>query len=252
MNALKLIVTDIDGCIGLGEGQPYELEILAHLARMNRAAQQGERVPAVTLCSGRPAAYVDAMMQVIDGFLPAVYENGAGLYFPGSYRFVWNRAIPTSASKTIAQARELIEAEVVQPGIGYFQPGKEMSITMLAMPGYSLHQVGRAAQAALDGWDLSCSVEVSVTTVEIRLGGLDKGAGVKWLASETAIPLTEMVGVGDARSDLAFLDLLGTAAAPANADAEVKARVDYVSPYEYGWGLLDIIEHYTSSGRSSI
>ncbi len=252
MNDFKLIVTDIDGCIGLGEGRPYELETLARLARMNRAAQQGERAPAVTLCTGRPAAYVDAMMQVIDGFLPAVYENGAGLYFPENYRFVWNHAIPASARKTIAQARELIEAEVVQPGIGYLQPGKEMSITMLAMPGYSLDQVGRAARAALDGWNLPCNVEVSVTTVEIRLGGLDKGAGVKWLASETAIPLAEMVGVGDARGDLVFLDLLGAAAAPANADAEVRARVDYVSPYEYGRGLLDIIEYFMSSGKSSI
>lgn len=244
MSKFKLIVTDIDGCIGRGEGQPYELETLAHLARMNRAAQQDWTGMAVTLCSGRPAAYVDAMMQVINGFLPAVYENGAGLYFPKGYRFVWNPAIPAAARRTLVQTRELLDAAIVRPGVGYFQPGKEMSLTLLAMPGYSLDQVGHAVRTALEGKNLPCITEISVSTVEIRLPGLDKGTGVKWLASEIGISLTEMVGVGDARGDLVFLNLLGASGTPANAEDDVKAAADYVSSLEYGDGLVDIIEYY--------
>ena len=242
MDQLRLIVTDIDGCIGKGEGRPYDLETLMHLANMNRAAQLGRSVLALTLCTGRPAAYVDAMMQVVNGFVPAIFENGAGLYFPDSYRFVWNPASFLSARKVIIQARELLENEVIQAGIGYFQPGKEMSLTLLPMPGYTLNDVGKAATSALDGWNLPCTVEVSVSTVEVRLDGLDKGEGIKWLASETGIPLSSMAGIGDALGDIAFLSLVGFSAAPSNAEPEVKALVDYVSPYEYERGLLDIIE----------
>ena len=51
-----------------------------------------------------------------------------------------------------------------------------------------------------------------------------------------------MAGVGDALGDIAFLTLVGFSAAPSNAEPEVKALVDYVSPYEYERGLLDIVE----------
>jgi hydroxymethylpyrimidine pyrophosphatase-like HAD family hydrolase len=110
------------------------------------------------------------------------------------------------------------------------------------MPGYTLNDVGDAAISALDGWNLPCTAEVSVSTVEVRLDGLDKGEGVKWLASETGISLSNMAGVGDAPGDIAFLNLVGFSAAPSNAEPEVKALVDYVSPYEYERGFLDIIK----------
>jgi len=239
---LKLLVTDIDGCIGMGEGRPYDLKVILHLAEMNRAARRGGAVPAVTLCTGRPAAYVDAMVQVLNGFLPAVFENGAGLYFPNGYRFAWHPSLGQSATKVIAQARDLLQVGVVETEVGYFQPGKEMSLTLLAMPGYTLADVGRAAADALAGWGLPCRVDVSVTTVEVRFEGLDKGAGLKWLASETGYALSNMIAVGDAEGDITFLQLAGCSAAPANADPAVKAMVDYVSPYAYERGLLDIVE----------
>ena len=115
------------------------------------------------------------------------------------------------------------------------------------MPGYTLDDVGRAAAEALAGTDLPCRVEVSVTSVGIWLDGVDKGAGLQWLAAETGIALSQMVGVGDAPGDIPFLKLTGLSAAPANAEPQVRSMVNYVSPYEYGRGLLDIIEW--SQGR---
>jgi hypothetical protein len=51
---IRLVVTDVDGCLGPGEAQPYDFEVLMRLADMNQAARRGEPVPAVTLCTGRP------------------------------------------------------------------------------------------------------------------------------------------------------------------------------------------------------
>jgi hydroxymethylpyrimidine pyrophosphatase-like HAD family hydrolase len=240
--SIRLIVSDIDGCLGPGEGQPYDLEVLGRVAECNRRAKRGEGTPAVTLCSGRPAAYVDAMMQAISGFVPAIFENGAGLYFPEGYRFAWNPALPASARATIRRARELLAERVVQTGLATIQPGKEMAVTLLPSPGHRLDEVGDAATATLEGEGLACRVEVSVSTVGIWPEGIDKGAGVRWLAKETGIPLAEMAGVTDTWDDLPFLRLVGFRAAPANADREVTQNADYVSPYEDGRGLVDIIE----------
>ena len=84
---MKLIVLDCDGVLSKGEAQPFDPALLARLARLNRRAGAGESVPAVTLNTGRPSPYVEAVMQAIDGWQPALYENGAGLYFPKTYRF---------------------------------------------------------------------------------------------------------------------------------------------------------------------
>ena len=64
---------------------------------------------------------------------------------------------------------------------------------------------------------------------------------MRWLSRETGIPLDRIGGIGDSASDLKFLSILGPSAAPANAADEVKARVDYVSPYEDGDGVVDIL-----------
>lgn len=245
---IRLIVTDIDGCLGPGEAQPYDFSVLMALAQMNRAARRGEPVPAITLCTGRSAAYVDAMMQTIDGFLPAIYENGAGMYIPQGYRFAWNPAISAETRRAMRQVRELLEEQVVNAGIGYLQPGKESSLTFLPMPGFSLDDVGRAALKALDGRSWPFCVEVSVTTVGIWPEGIDKGVGLKWLAESVGLPLAQAAGVGDAEGDICFLEMAGFSAAPANAEPKVKAAVDYVSPLEQGQGLLDIIEHLEAAG----
>jgi hydroxymethylpyrimidine pyrophosphatase-like HAD family hydrolase len=249
-NLIRLIVTDIDGCLGPGEAQPYDLEVLGRVAECNRRARRGEEVPAITLCSGRPAAYVDAMMQAVSGFVPAVFENGAGLYFPEGYRFAWNPALPGSARATIRRARELVEECLVQTGVATVQPGKEMAVTLFPSPGHHLDEVGAAAMAALKGKGLACRVEVSVSSVGIWLDGIDKGSGVRWLAKETGIPLAEMAGVTDTWDDLPFLRLVGFRAAPANADHQVRQSADYVSPYRDGRGLLNIIECILGRGAS--
>ena len=240
---IRLVVTDIDGCLGEAEGVPFDPDVLRQIAGWNRSARRGEAVPAVTLCSGRPAPYVDAMVQVIAGYHPAIHENGAGLYFPQPYRFAWHPALPPDSAKILWLARERLEAAVVQAGAGHFQPGKERALTLLAAPGHAPAEVGSACERALQELGLPLVVHVSLATVGIWLKGVDKGTGVEWLAAETGIPLEQMAGVGDTEADMCFLRLCGFSAAPANAEDGVKARVDYVSHLEYGQGLLDIIEH---------
>jgi hydroxymethylpyrimidine pyrophosphatase-like HAD family hydrolase len=78
---------------------------------------------------------------------------------------------------------------------------------------------------------------------------VDKGSGVKWLSEETDIPLTQIGGIGDSTSDQKFLCLVGYSAAPANATDEIKVAVDYVSPYENGDGVVDILQTWSRTVR---
>jgi len=201
-------------------------------------------VSAVTLCTGRQEPYVEVLMEAIGAYLPGIYENGCGLYLPGSYRFIEHPLITVAVRDALTAAKATLYHQVVTPGLGYFQPGKEVSLTLYPSPGTSVRFLRQAVAEALSGHEKLFRVQASVSCVDVTPAGIDKGTGVRWLSKETGIPLVDMGGIGDSASDLTFMRLVGHSAAPANAVAEVKAFVEYIAPYEDGDGVVDILRRW--------
>lgn len=188
-------------------------------------------------------------MQAIDGFRPAIYENGAGLYFPIPYRFAENPAISAEQREAREQIRRILRETIIADGLAQFQPGKDLTVTLYpAREGIGFEQLAQAARRALGNQADGFSVRASVSSVEILPDGIDKGTGIEWLAREVGVPLREIAGIGDAPGDLAFLSRVGFSAAPANATDDVKRAVQYVSPLENGQGVVDILSHWLKGG----
>jgi len=242
--AVRVAVIDIDGCLTPGEAGEWNWQALQTVADLNRRARSGEPVPAVTLCTGRQEPYVEVLMQAIGAYLPGIYENGCGLYFPDSYRFIEHPSITVAVRDTLTVAKATLYHQVVAPGLGYFQPGKEASLTLYPSRGTSVRILRQAVAEALSGHEALFRVQASVSCVDVTPAGIDKGTGVRWLSKETGIPLADMGGIGDSASDIPFMRLVGHSAAPANAAAEVKAFVEYVAPYRNGDGVVDILRYW--------
>lgn len=247
-DAMRLAVVDVDGCLTPGEAQDWNWRALRFLQRLNRRARRGEAVPAVTLCTGRQEPYVEALMQAIGAYLPGIYENGCGLYLPDCYRFVEHPSITPESRSALAEAKSIVQRKVVAPGLGHFQPGKEVSLTLYPLPGTSVGELLRAVTGIFAAHGPMFTVQASVSCVDVTPAGIDKGSGVRWLSEETEIPLGQMGGIGDSGSDLRFLRLVGQSAAPANATPEVKAAVDLTSAYENGDGVVDVLQQWCSRG----
>ena len=239
---LRLLVVDVDGVLSPGEAAPFDFTVLQLLAELNDRARHDPMHLAITLCTGRPAPYVEVLMQIIHGFYPAIYEHGAGLYIPTPYGFTWHPSLTPAVQAQLMQLHSILHDALVATDRAYFQPGKSASLSLFARPGVSLHEVYREAERLAHQCGDAFLVELGATCVNIMVRGLDKAEGVRWLSRETAIPLQEMAGVGDAQGDIAFMQLLGWAAAPANAHAAVKQMAHYTSAYEDGRGLVDILE----------
>jgi hydroxymethylpyrimidine pyrophosphatase-like HAD family hydrolase len=146
--------------------------------------------------------------------------------------------------EALALAKATIAEQVVAPGLGYFQPGKEVSISVLPSPGQEVDGLRLLVEAALSAHSSLLTVQTSVDCVDVTPPGIDKGAGLRWLSDVVDIPLEGIGGIGDSSSDLSFLRLVGQSAAPANAVAEVKASVAYLSAYEDGDGVVDILHYW--------
>jgi hydroxymethylpyrimidine pyrophosphatase-like HAD family hydrolase len=243
---VRLAVVDVDGCLTPGEAGDWNWQALRSIQDLNRRARRGEAVPAVTLCTGRQEPYVEVLMQAIAAFLPGIYENGCGLYFPDRYRFAEHPSITAKTRQALVEARAIVYREVVLAGLGYLQPGKEASLTVYPLPGIGVSRLFQAVADVFSDQGTSFAVQASVTCVDVIPAGIDKGTGVTWLSEETGIPLAQMGGIGDSTSDLKFLRLVGHSAAPANATAGVQAAVAYTSAFDDGDGVVDILHRWCS------
>jgi phosphoglycolate phosphatase (TIGR01487 family) len=79
-------------------------------------------------------------------------------------------------------------------------------------------------------------------SVMILPSGVDKGTGLTAALAKLAISSAEIVGVGDAENDWAFLRLCGYSVAVANAIDSLKRQVDYVTHSKFGAGAAEVIE----------
>lgn len=241
---MKLIVLDCDGVISKGEAQPFNLTLFARLAELNRRARLGDEVPAVTLNTGRPSSYVEAVMQAIDGWQPALYENGAGMYLPQTYQFQTTPLLSADHQANLREVLQVIDQQFVRTGFLYWQPGKRVCHTLFAHPPHRINDFVPEIQATIRQVSPDFVAVPAVLALNIFPAHITKGTGLQWLAGVTNIDPADMVGVGDSSSDVAFLRHVGRAAAPSNATADVQAVVEFVSTRENAAGLLDILDHW--------
>mgnify|MGYP001819102234 FL=1 len=239
---IRLLVFDIDGVLTRGEGKAFDLPLLERLAEVNRTARTNPSCPAVTLCTGRPAAYVEAVLRAIDGHLPAVYENGAALYLPDGYRFLPHPSLGNQ--RGLEAVRQQLEDELVCTGQAVLQPGKDYSLSYVASAPSETYLLYEQAVTALGPLNESVNLVCSASCLNVLPRGIHKGKGVEFLASQTDYDLGEMLGVGDSDVDLPFLAMVGHSAAPANANPDVKRLVHYVAPRLAADGVRDILDHF--------
>jgi len=243
---LRVVLTDVDGVITRGEGQAAELTVLEALGHWNSAALTDPAVPALALCTGRQAPYVELMAQMTGTFLPCIFEHGAGLYLPSVFRYLFDPQLGADYSARLAAVRAALDGPLLRSGRAFVQPGKEATMSLYPLGDQSVAAVCEAARGLVPhDWD----VERNLHGVEVRPHGISKGLGAQRLSQLLGIPLDHMAGVGDSDPDLSYLRQVGFSAAPNNASPAVQQGVDYVAEAAYGAGLLDILRRIEQRNR---
>src|SRR5438105_5124911 len=195
---LRLVLTDVDGVITRGEGQAAELHVLEHLERTNAQARHDACVPAIALCTGRQAPYVELMAQLVGTFLPCIFEHGAGLFFPTTFRYAFDAELGPDYAARLARLRAALEAPLLQANRAFVQPGKEATMTLYPLGDASLEELVEAAtRFAPEDW----GVQRNVHGVEVRPHGIDKGLGARRLGELLGLSFEAMAGVGDSDPD---------------------------------------------------
>jgi hydroxymethylpyrimidine pyrophosphatase-like HAD family hydrolase len=243
--AVKLIITDIDGCVSPEESVAWDLASFARFAQLCRDAGDGKAdVAPITLCTGRPQPYAEALMKVLDIRHPAICENGAVVYSLHDNRPRYGAGITPEKIHGIRAVRAFLDDEVL-PDFpeAVVQFGKEANLSVYS----SRPEVFGDIQARVEKFIAekgSPELIISPTHfyLNLSLTGIDKGTTLRAMMADLGITKEEAAGIGDTEGDLAIRESVAFFACPANAKQAVKELSDYVSPYPDILGLLDILE----------
>ncbi len=245
---IKLVVTDIEGCLNLDE-KTYDFEALAWIRLANQLARHDNVIPFITVCSGRQQAFVEAIIRMIGGRIPAIFENGCGLFFPTRRLHDENEWHPSlnypDVASNYVKVRQIVEKICERVGARRVI-GKEILLSLHPRPPVSVEELYLMVDKTLAKRGITASISNSASAVDIAPIGIDKGTGLQWLISkltqEFPLELSNVAGIGDSKGDLPFLHLVGFPAAPSNAAEEVKAIAAYCSPATNGQAVIDIMQ----------
>lgn len=223
---IEVFACDIDGCLAAAEHAPYDLPALRRMAELNALSRLSADVPALTLVTGRPHAYVDAVTQVLGIDLAVSFENGAGLATRRPYR-TWLSPGAVAGQRELEVFTALVAAE---PRM-VLQLGKVASLSVFpAVEGYELADLLSDVEDLLRRSGVALTLDPSTDCVNVLIPGVDKGTGFAWLLDELGVTPQAVAGIGDSVGDLAWLAACAVSVAPSNAVPEVKAAVDVVWP----------------------
>ncbi len=153
-----------------------------------------------------------------------VAENGALLYFPSE-----------NCEKVLAEAppTKFLE-EMRRRNVAPFSQGKVIFAT------WRPHET--AVLEAIQQLGLECHIIFNKRAVMVLPSGVNKATGLKQALEQLQLSPQQVVGVGDAENDHAFLDMCAVAVAVENALPSLKERCDLVVAADHGEGVQELID----------
>jgi hydroxymethylpyrimidine pyrophosphatase-like HAD family hydrolase len=210
------LATDYDGTLA-HHGQVAESTLRA----MERARESGRRIILVT---GRELEDLYQVFPQVDLFDRVVAENGALIYRPGTHE-----------EKTLAEPPppEFIE-ELKKRKVEPFSVGRVIVAT------WEPHET--AVMEAIHELGLELHIVFNKGAVMVLPSGMSKAAGLREALAEMKLSPHNVVGVGDAENDHAFLSICECSVAVANALPTLKERCDLVTETPHGEGVTELID----------
>jgi HAD superfamily hydrolase (TIGR01484 family) len=209
------LVTDYDGTIahhGLVDEQT--------LAMLRRLRQGGRKIVLVT---GRELPDLERVFPHLDVFDRLVVENGAVLFDPKTRE---KRILaPRPPDKFVAELRAR--------GVTGLSVGDVIVATW--------HPHEMTVLETIRDFGLDLQVIFNKDAVMVLPAGVNKTSGLHHALADLKLSRHNVVGVGDAENDLAFLKCCECSVAVANALQAVKDAADFVTEADHGAGVQSLV-----------
>jgi HAD superfamily hydrolase (TIGR01484 family) len=220
------LATDYDGTLAT-HGRVTE-ETLAALERLRASGRK------LIMVTGRELPDLFSVFPEIDLFDWVVAENGALLYRPGSKEEKPLAEAPPEKFVQLLRAR----------GVGPISVGRVIVAT------WEPHET--VVLETIRDLGLELQVIFNKGAVMVLPAGITKATGLAATLKDLRMSAHNVVGVGDAENDHAFLGLCECGVAVANALPMVKEKADWVTRGDHGAGVTALIDQLVKDDLASL
>ncbi len=218
------LACDYDGTIAW-DGEVSEDTILA----LQEVRKSGRKLILVT---GRELDDLIKVFPRIDLFDRVVAENGALLYRPA-----------TREERPLAhRPPDEFWQQLIKRGADRVSVGRVIVAT------WRPHE--KTAVELIRDLGLELQITFNKGAVMILPSGVNKATGLKVALTELGLSPHNVVGIGDAENDHAFLALCECSVAVENALDTLKERVDWVTKQGHGAGTIELIQALVAADLS--
>ena len=186
------------------------------------------------MATGRELPELKQVCPILDRFDWVVAENGALLHRPANNQ---TRLLCEPASQPLVES---LRRFAIKP----LSVGQAVIATVEPNEVVVLEQIKRLG--------LELQVIFNKGSVMVLPSGVNKATGLTALLNEAGVSADEVVGVGDAENDHAFLECCGVGVAVANALPMLKERADFVTKGARGDGVIELIDLILADDLSAI
>jgi HAD superfamily hydrolase (TIGR01484 family) len=190
-------------------------------AAVDRFRDSGRHLFMVT---GRELPELKQVCPILDRFEWVVAENGALLHRPANNQ---TRLLCEPASQSLVESLRRLEIKPLSVGQAVIATVEPNEVVVLE----EIKRLG-----------LELQVIFNKGSVMVLPSGVNKATGLTALLKEAGVSADEVVGVGDAENDHAFLESCGVGVAVANALPMLKQRADFVTKGARGDGVAELID----------
>lgn len=222
----RALACDYDGTLAT-----HGLVDEATVGSLRRLIASGRQLLMVT---GRELSELLALFPQLDIFDYVVAENGALLYDPTT-----KEKCPIAPPPPL----EFVE-ELVRRGVGPISVGSVVVAT------WEPHQ--ETILSVIHDMQLDLQMIFNKGAIMILPSGTNKATGLAAALKELQLSRRNVIGIGDAENDQAFLRYCQLGAATSNALQSLKDQAELVTSADHGRGVEELIEHILKNDAADI
>lgn len=222
---IKLFITDIDGCLT----KPFEVpdwELLSQIRRLNQQSRHDMAVPPLSICSGRPMSYVEAVAQWMGIDTPAVFES-AGIYNFSTNEIHFLSAFDEQAERKVYELKKWMQSEIMPEYDNLIlEFTKRMDAGMIHLDNDVIDEIFPTVVDYVSERYPDFEVHKTEVSINVILSGNNKKNGIQKLCELLELDPAEVAYIGDSSGDIPGLKIVGRAFAPMNASEAVKREAE--------------------------
>ena len=226
---IEYFLVDLDGCVTEPFSSP-DWTLISQLRALSDRSHCEVHVPQLSICTGRPAPYTEAVGQWLNIQVPVLFESGAGMLDLNNQQVSWNPLLQADALEISAEIKAYIQR--LKQQFPELQPESSKQIDA----GFVCADKGRMKQLAVIFSQFIKKhfpmFELHATDISISAiwPCANKGSGLDWFCKVMNVNPTNVAFIGDTSGDIPALKRAGISFAPQNANLQNKQVADYVTP----------------------